>query len=208
MAKQSKKHKAKTKNSARQKNTNLNNTPNGFKVFLLHIISIVALFIFANLPMNQKWLKGRIQKYLSNIPKQLNQLDFETRKKKKWGYDYAIMKFIKKKMTLSDTLLVPPSPYLVEKTFHKTKSQHFWVKPRVFYYHSNGIFNVDIENADSTLQKATHAIYVNNKKNNIRLIKIKNPVIRKKLLNTFNQYEIRTFWSKREAYKYYKKHNQ
>lgn len=180
---------------------------NGFKVFIMHFVTIVSIVLFVNLPLNKRWLNERVSQYLKVIPEQMNNLDVATRKKNKYGFEYTITNYLKKNLTPKDTLLVPPQPYLISKSFNKIKSNHFWVMPRVFYYHSNGIMNVEMKNADSIIARVTHAMYVD-ENSQIKMMKIKNEQTLNRLTSMFDQYEMRRFWSLREAYKYYKKENQ
>lgn len=217
MGKPSKKHKKSKKESGAVKSSGkqssigkkpLLDKPNGFKVFILHLITIASILIFTNLPLNERWLEQRVVKYLEIIPEQMDMIDVEKRKLAKYGYEYKIINFLKNKLSSNDTLLFPPQTYLVSKTFDRIKRSHQWTFPAVFYYHSNGLMSVNMQNTDSLINQATHAVYVGNN-NRIQFLKLDSKDKLNQVKNEFSKYDIdKVFWNKRQAYKYYKKQQQ
>jgi len=107
---------------------------NGFKTFILLVVSIISLLIFFGLEPNKIWLNQRIMPYWEDYQEQKLNLDLEERKLSRYQTDYIFAKnvtgFFEKRGIAGKTLvLLPSSDY-----FSAHGLQIHVPEPAVFYY--------------------------------------------------------------------------
>jgi hypothetical protein len=111
-------------------------TTNGFKAFILLVVSFVALLIFFGLDSNKLWFNERIMSYWDDFKEQKMNLDIEERKLARYQTDYLFAKdvttfFEKKGIAGKVLVLMPPTEYFTANHINIHVAE-----PAVFYYYT------------------------------------------------------------------------
>jgi hypothetical protein len=106
------------------------------KQALLFLLSCLLMGLFFLLPRNNVWLKTRPLTYLKEFVQQKNNLDWEYRKRTRWGNAYTLSKQIAgllgpERERANLLVLIPPRDYFKDRNIDYPVPE-----PAVFYYYT------------------------------------------------------------------------
>jgi hypothetical protein len=173
------------------------------KQFVYLIASgLVVLFILL-LPKNSAWLNGPIQHFYDQRQKLGQKTDVQSRDRAGYGNAYQYTMLIKQHCKPTDYFLIPPQRYLIRNAYRQGAADGFvWIYPSVLYYHlGKAVHLLEMTGPDTSLQRATHTLWVQNKQ--VILLAL-TPQNRPSILTEFRKYDPGFFaYTPNQARKYF-----
>ncbi len=178
-----------------------------FKTFLLSIISALLIIVFAFLPYNRSWLIKRIYKYHQDFPEEIQNMDPDYRKSRKWGGEFNVAKALQGILDSTSVFLIPPQTYLIDNMFNEKNRQfHIWTYPSLLYYYVDDINLVDLRSPDSLVKRTTHTIWIRdqNGTKDVVISQMTSEEMLEPVLKEFRKYDLRVLFDPASAEKWLK----